>query len=193
VNSAGLTDFNPDLRLALSTNADSVLHLVEFLRRCRRAGLVHVSTCFVNGRTDGRVPEELQPSYTPRGASDFNARREWEFLHSEVNRIEQEADGPVLQSQFRSEAQSKVKSSADGSDEKAVNNQIRKIRTALGSGPLDRHWDRASPTLGLAKYLHLYEEPGRVVARSGSGQSASEYCPAVDRGVFSEPAVSWLE
>jgi hypothetical protein len=129
VNSAGLTDFNPDLRLALFTNADSVLHLVEFLRRCRRAGLVHVSTCFVNGRTDGRVPEELQPSYTPRGASDFNARREWEFLHSEVNRIEQEADGPALQSQFRSEALSKVKSSAEGSDEKVVNNQIRKIRT----------------------------------------------------------------
>jgi len=129
VNSAGLTDFNPDLRLALSTNADSVLHLVEFLRRCRRAGLVHVSTCFVNGRTDGRVPEELQASYTPRGASDFNARRELEFLHSEVSRIEQEADGLTFQSQFRSEALSKVKSSADGSDEKAVNNQIRKIRT----------------------------------------------------------------
>lgn len=129
VNSAGLTDFNPDLRLALSTNADSVLHLVEFLRRCRRAGLVHVSTCFVNGRTDGRVPEELQPNYTPRGSSDFNARREWEFLHSEVRRIEQDADSPALQLQFRNEALTKVKSSADGSDEKAVNNQIRKTRT----------------------------------------------------------------
>jgi long-chain acyl-CoA synthetase len=87
---------------------------------------VHVSTCFVNGRTDGRVPEELQPSYTPRGASDFNARREWESLHAEVSRIEQEADSPALQSQFRGKALSKVRS---GSDEKAVNNQIRKIRT----------------------------------------------------------------
>ncbi len=34
-----------------------------------------------------------------------------------------------MQSQFEAEALSKVKSSADGSDEKAVNNQIRKIRT----------------------------------------------------------------
>jgi long-chain acyl-CoA synthetase len=129
VNSAGLTDFNPDLRLALSTNADSVLHLVEFLRRCRRAGLLHVSTCFVNGRTDGRVPEELQRSYTPRGASDFEAHREWEFLHSEMSRIEKEAESPASQTQFRAEALSKVKVSAGGSDEKAVNNQIRKIRT----------------------------------------------------------------
>jgi hypothetical protein len=129
VNSAGLTDFNPDLRLALSTNADSVLHLVEFLRRCRRAGLVHVSTCFVNGRTDGRVPEELQSNYTPRGASDFNARHEWEFLHAEVDRIEQEAASPASQSQFEAEALAKVKSSGDGSSEKAVKNQIRKIGT----------------------------------------------------------------
>jgi long-chain acyl-CoA synthetase len=129
VNSAGLTDFNPDLRLALSTNADSVFHLVEFLRGCQRAGLVHVSTCFVNGRTDGRVPEDLQPNYTPRGCSDFNARREWEFLHSEVSRIEGEAESPALQLQFRSEALAKVRASADGNDEKAVNNQVRKIRT----------------------------------------------------------------
>jgi long-chain acyl-CoA synthetase len=128
VNSAGLTDFNPDLRLALSTNTDSVLHLVEFLRRCRRAGLVHVSTCFVNGRTDGRVPEELQPNYTPRGASDFNARREWQFLHAEVSRLEQEAESPAVQTQFEAEALLKVRSSS-GSDEKAVKNQIRKIGT----------------------------------------------------------------
>jgi len=129
VNSAGLTDFNPDLRLALSTNADSVLHLVQFLRRCRRAGLVHVSTCFVNGRTDGRVPEELPLNYTPRGAVEFNARQEWEFLHSEISRIEQESDNQASQSQFRTEALSKVKDRGDASDEKAVSNQIRKIRT----------------------------------------------------------------
>ena len=83
VNSAGLTDFNPDLRLALSTNADSVLHLVAFLRECRHAGLVHVSTSFVSGKIDGRVAEELLPNYTPKASSDFDAHREWEFLQSE--------------------------------------------------------------------------------------------------------------
>ena len=35
VNSAGLTDFNPDLRDALSSNVDSTIHLVEFLRQVR--------------------------------------------------------------------------------------------------------------------------------------------------------------
>ncbi len=129
VNSAGLTDFNPDLRLALSTNADSVLHLAGFLRRCPRAGLVHVSTCFVNGRTDGRVPEELQPSYTPQAAADFSERREWAFLHSEVSRIEQEAESSAVMAQFRAEAMSKAKGSPVRGDEKAIANQFRKIRT----------------------------------------------------------------
>jgi len=47
VNSAGLTDFNPDLRDALSSNVDSTLHLLEFVRKCKRAGLMHLSTCYV--------------------------------------------------------------------------------------------------------------------------------------------------
>src|SRR5580693_3703476 len=38
VNSAGLTDFNPDLRDALSSNVDSTLHLLAFLRKCDHAG-----------------------------------------------------------------------------------------------------------------------------------------------------------
>src|ERR1700720_977565 len=33
VNSAGLTDFNPDLREALASNVDSAVHLLEFLRK----------------------------------------------------------------------------------------------------------------------------------------------------------------
>src|SRR5580700_4905943 len=43
VNSAGLTDFNPDLRDALASNVDSATNLVEFLRRSDHAGLMHLS------------------------------------------------------------------------------------------------------------------------------------------------------
>src|SRR6202011_5930193 len=65
VNSAGLTDFNPDLREALASNVDSAVHLLEFLRRCDHAGLMHLSTCYVVGMRDGRVVEELQDNYNP--------------------------------------------------------------------------------------------------------------------------------
>jgi len=194
VNSAGLTDFNPDLRLALSTNADSVLHLVQFLRRCRRAGLVHVSTCFVNGRTDGRVPEELQRSYTPRGASDFEARREWEFLHSEMSRTEKEAESPASQSQFRAEALSKVKGSADGSDEKAVNNQIRKIRTRWVR---DRLIDIGIERAQLWGWPNIYtftKSLGESLLASEAGVLAVSIArPSIVESSVSQPFRGWNE
>ncbi len=38
INSSGLTDFNPDLRQALSINIDGTLHLIDFLRQLRPRG-----------------------------------------------------------------------------------------------------------------------------------------------------------
>jgi Male sterility protein/haloacid dehalogenase-like hydrolase len=194
VNSAGLTDFNPDLRLALATNADSVLHLVAFLRRCRRAGLVHVSTCFVNGRTDGRVPEELQPNYTPRGASEFSARREWEFLHSEVNRIAQEAESLASQSQFRAEARSKVKASADGHDEKAVNNQVRKIRTRwVRDRLIDIGIERAQ-RWGWPNIYTFTKSLGESLLASEAGDlPASIARPSIVESSINQPFRGWNE
>jgi long-chain acyl-CoA synthetase len=130
VNSAGLTDFNPDLRLALNTNIDSVIHLVEFLRECDHAGLVHVSTCFVNGRTEGRVPEELVPNYPPKGIKEYDARREWRFLHESVERITQAADEHELGERFRQESLARHRQGGDPvADERSVQGLIRKART----------------------------------------------------------------
>ena len=62
INSSGLTDFNPDLRDALTTNVDAAMNVVEFIRQCDHAGLVHLSTCYVAGARDGRVSERLRPN-----------------------------------------------------------------------------------------------------------------------------------
>jgi hypothetical protein len=130
VNSAGLTDFNPDLRLALSTNADSVMHLIEFLHHSKKAGLVHVSTCFVNGRTDGRVPEELTHNYTPKGKAEFDAISEWNFLHQEIKRVEEESENPSLNEQFRAQAVSRLKDGQQaGPGQKGIQNRVRNLRT----------------------------------------------------------------
>ena len=130
VNSAGLTDFNPDLRLALSTNADSALHLVDFLDKCDHAGLIHVSTCFVNGRTDGRVPEELCPNYTPGEHPNFNARSEWQYLHEALDRITRQSESSRVTEQFRLEALgSHNQDEAPTADTRSLQNRVRKIRT----------------------------------------------------------------
>src|SRR5208282_2105028 len=95
-NSAGLTDFNPDLRDALASNVDSAHNLLEFLRQCDHAALMHLSTCYVVGMRDGRVVEELRVNYNPANHPDFDAEREIASLREMVKRVEERAESPVL-------------------------------------------------------------------------------------------------
>jgi long-chain acyl-CoA synthetase len=81
VNSAGITDFTPDLRSALSVNVEATIHVLDFVRESHKAALLHLSTCFVAGRRNGRVHEEIQPDYTPAGVPGFDAEAERQELH----------------------------------------------------------------------------------------------------------------
>jgi Male sterility protein/haloacid dehalogenase-like hydrolase len=96
VNSAGLTDFNPDLREALSSNVDSAVHLLEFIRRCDHAGLMHLSTCYVAGMRDGRVTEELKANYNPASDPEFDVEREIQTLRDTIRNVEERAEGVEL-------------------------------------------------------------------------------------------------
>src|SRR5216683_5077904 len=103
-NSAGLTDFNPDLRDAISSNVDSTRYLLDFLRKCDHAGLMHLSTCYVVGMRDGRVTEELQDNYNPANDSQFDAEREVDSLRETIRRVEERAEGPELDRALRRQA-----------------------------------------------------------------------------------------
>lgn len=66
VHCAGLVDFNPDLRKGLSANVHGTAHVAELASRCRKAGLMHVSTCYVAGTRQGFVEERVYPD-APNG------------------------------------------------------------------------------------------------------------------------------
>ena len=104
VNSAGLTDFNPDLRDALSSNVDPAIYLLDFLRKSHHAGLMHLSTCYVVGMRDGRVTEELQENYNPARDPGFDSEREIESLRETVRRIEARAESAELSKPLRRQA-----------------------------------------------------------------------------------------
>src|SRR5712691_5590864 len=104
VNSAGLTDFNPDLRDAISSNVDSAMHLLEFLRKCNHAGLMHLSTCYVAGMRDGRVGEALQDNYNPAGDSQFDAEHEVASLQETIRHVQERSESPELDKALRRQA-----------------------------------------------------------------------------------------
>src|SRR5712692_3774339 len=104
VNSAGLTDFNPDLRDAVSSNVDSAICLLDFLQKCNHAGLMHLSTCYVVGMRDGRVPEELRDNYNPAGDPKFDAEREVDSLRETIRHVEERSESPELDKALRRQA-----------------------------------------------------------------------------------------
>src|SRR6202171_1658955 len=142
VNSAGLTDFNPDLRDALSSNVDSALNLLNFLRQCKHAGLMHLSTCYVVGMRDGRVTEELQENYNPARDLEFDAQREVEALRETIRRIEQRSESEELTRALHRQAlgRSMDDSKAASQDLQGVvkRNRLRWPRNRLGRGGLRR-------------------------------------------------------
>jgi len=127
VNSSGLTDFNPDLRDALATNVRATAYVLDFLRESDHAALLHLSTCYVVGRRDGRILEDLPKNYTPTGIKDFDAVWEWKSLEALIRETEARAESPEVTAELRSQALEKEHAAKDLSGT-ALENQIRKNR-----------------------------------------------------------------
>src|SRR5437899_2352309 len=81
-----------------------LVDLLDFLRKCHHAGLMHLSTCYVVGMRDGRVTEELHDNYNPAGDSQFDAQREIASLRETIRRVEERAGSPELDKALRRQA-----------------------------------------------------------------------------------------
>jgi hypothetical protein len=127
VNSSGLTDFNPDLRDALATNVRSTAYVLDFIRDSNHAALLHLSTCYVVGRRDGRVLENLPHNYTPIGKAQYDAVNEWQALEQFVRETEARAESAEVTAELRRQALKKEHAAKDLSGA-ALENQIRKNR-----------------------------------------------------------------
>ena len=176
VNSAGLTDFNPDLRDALAMNVRSTRYLLEFLRQSERAALLHLSTCYAVGRRDGRIVEEFTPNYTPARVPGFRARQECEALEKLTREIEARAESPEITEELRRQSLGRRKA-ARNLEGVALDNQIRKNRTRwLRQSLIDAGAHRAKQlgwpntytfTKSLSESLigdYLAENPGAAIA-----------------------------
>src|SRR5262249_52005260 len=124
----GLTDFNPDLRQALAVNIDGTIHVLDLLRDCGKASLLHLSTCYVVGYRDGRIPETLAPNYTPKGIADFDAEIEYESLHRLAKEIEARAESAEITELLRQQVLEKASRSKKHPTEAEVEAQTRKLR-----------------------------------------------------------------
>ncbi len=192
VNCSGLTDFNPDLRAAVSTNVDATLQLLDFIRKCDHAGLLHLSTCYVVGSRDGRIAEDLKVNYTPAGVSGFDAEAEHDALHSVIRRLEAQAESEEVTTKLSSQVVAK-------SDEKnvsaaALESQVRKARSRWVRARLAEAGLRRAKELGWPNtYTFTKSLAESLIAKLGADLPVAVVRPSIVETSTHDPFQGWNE
>jgi alcohol-forming fatty acyl-CoA reductase len=190
INSSGLTDFNPDLRQALSINIDGTLHLIDFLRRCDRAALLHLSTCYVVGYRDGRIAEVITPNYTPKGLADFDADAEHESLRRLAGEVESRAESPEISERLRQQVLSKGRKLSDTELEA----QIRKQRQRWTRDELIEAGMRRARELGWPNtYTFTKSLAESLIAMLGADLPVAVVRPSIVETSTHDPFEGWNE
>jgi len=193
VNSAGLTDFNPDLREALSSNVDSALHLLDFLRKSDHAGLMHLSTCYVVGMRDGRVTEELQGNYNPANGPDFDAEREVESLRETIRRVEARAESPELTKALRRQALGRGGDVASAPAAE-LDGVLKRNRARWARNRLVRVGMRRAQHLGWPNTYTFTKSLGEsILARRGRDLPIAIVRPSIVESSERSPFIGWNE
>jgi len=193
MNSSGLTDFNPDLREALAGNVAPVSHLIDFLRVSDHAALMHLSTCYVVGARDGRVPEEVLPDYTPVGLPFFDAGREWRSLQEIVAHAETRAESAEVTAALRRQALGK-RGGSEEPDSPELENLIRKNRIRWLRNRLTRAGTRRAKRLGWPNTYTLTKSLAEsLIVRRGGGLPIAIVRPSIVETSTDQPFRGWNE
>jgi len=193
VNSAGLTDFNPDLRDAISSNVDSAIHLLGFLRKCNHAGLMHLSTCYVVGMRDGRVTEELRDNYNPANDPQFDAEREVDSLRETIRHVVERAESPELDKGLRRQALGR------GGNEAAapageLDGVLKRNRARWARNRLTRIGLRRAQHLGWPNTYTFTKSLGEsILARRGHDLPIAVVRPSIVESSERSPFTGWNE
>jgi len=193
VNSAGLTDFNPDLRDALSSNVDTAIYLLDFLRKCNHAGLMHLSTCYVVGMRDGRVTEELQDNYNPAGDPKFDAQREIDSLRETIRHVEERAQSPELDKALRRQALGRGGNEASAPAGE-LDGVLKRNRARWARNRLVRIGLRRAQHLGWPNTYTFTKSLGEsILARSGRDLPIAIARPSIVESSERSPFTGWNE
>ncbi len=193
VSSAGLTDFNPDLRDAISSNVDSTIHLVEYLKTCEHAGLMHLSTCYVVGMRDGRVTEELHVNYNAGNHPDFDSEKEIASLREMVRRIEERSESADVTRALRRQALGRSGDASkvvpDELDGVLKRNRARWVRNRLVRAGMKRAHHLGWPNT----YTFTKSLGESILARQGRDLPIAIVRPSIVESSERTPFTGWNE
>ncbi len=127
VNCAGLVDFNPDVRVAVSSNLDGSMHVADFAASCRNAAMIHVSTCYVAGTRDGFIPETIAET-TPNGTS-IDPEEEYVRLKEIIVETEAENESDETVNKLTEEVVARLEKRGYEPTEKRVSGTVGRLKS----------------------------------------------------------------
>lgn len=193
VNSSGLTDFNPDLRDALSANVDSVANVLDFLHTTDHAALLHLSTCYAAGNRDGRMIETLAPDYVPADIAGFDAEKELLSLRATIRETVARAESSRVIGELRRAALEKP-AAAKKLEGVALDNQIRKNRTRWLRQTLMEVGTQRAHELGWPNTYTLTKGLAEsLIAKRGARLPIAIVRPSIVESSLGKPFRGWNE
>jgi long-chain acyl-CoA synthetase len=193
INSSGLTDFNPDLREALTINVEATVNLLDFIRRSDHAALLHLSTCYVVGSRDGRIKEVLSPDYTPKGVADFDADRERRMLHALVEEVEARSESAEVFEALREQARAKANGTKPLTDHE-IDARARKYRSRWVRNEMVAVGVKRAKEFGWPNtYTFTKSLAESLIARFGDDLPVAVVRPSIVETSVQDPFCGWNE
>jgi long-chain acyl-CoA synthetase len=193
VNFAGLVDFNPDLRDAFASNVEGALHVADFVERCAHASLLHVSTCYVAGEREGRIPEVVFANETPNGRH-IDGEAEYEALKQLIADTERAGDDPETENALRDEVIRRLGERGLQKNERRVADMVARMkRKHLRESMVDVGAERAR-SLGWPNiYTYTKALAELLLERRKDRLRHAVFRPAIVESAMSFPFPGWNE
>ena len=162
VNLAGVVDFDPPVNESFEPNVYGTQHLIELVQLLETK-LVHVSTCYVAGKRNGRISEDTPiDGYFPRQETSpdehFSVAKNW-----------------------------------SGTSNSYGNTREPRRESAAGARTPARRRHEPRGTMGLDEHLYLHEEHGGTIAREDPGLKYCIVRPAIVESSMEFPFPGWNE
>lgn len=191
VNFAGLVDFRPDVRDAVSANIDGALNVADFVDQCAHAGLVHVSTCYVAGHTDGVIDETVRQD-SPNGQA-IDASEELANLRKLIEQTAIDNDSDEVEETLRGEVIERANRRGLQADEKRISDMVTRLkRKRLREMMAKAGSDRASELGWPNTYTYTKALAERLLSERDNLQ-LSIFRPAIVESADEYPFAGWNE
>lgn len=193
VHCAGLVDFNPDVREALSSNIEGAMHVADFVEQSHHASLLHVSTCYVAGHRDGFVPETIVTHRTPNG-TPCEPQSELRALHDLIASVEAENDDPKTEATLREDVVRRLADRGHEGDYKRVTEMVGRLkRKRLREMMAKAGTDRAKALGWPNTYTYSKALAEMLLAARGDRVRFASFRPAIVESAIEFPFPGWNE